>query len=133
MSSRPQFNPQPVFNAATGRSMAVNITSIPTIIQKLSMISYAYSWTGTSPVGTVSVQVSNDYSQNSDGTVRTAGTWNTMTVNYNGTLVTTVPVTGNTGNGFIDIDQCAGYAIRTIYTAGSGVGTIDATINAKVA
>lgn len=129
MSSRPQLNPQSVI---TNGSMAGNLTSLPTVIQKLSMISYSLSWSGTAPVGTVSVQVSNDYSQNADGTVAHAGTWNTMTLNYNGTAVTVIPVTGATGNGFIDIDETAAYAMRLIYTAVSGTGSLNVIIAGKV-
>lgn len=111
--------------------MSGNITGAVTLIQKISMLSYAYSWSGTSPVGTVSVQVSNDYSILPNGTVNNAGTWNTLTLNVGGSLVTTIPVSGNTGNTFVDIDSGA-YAIRTIYTAISGTGTLQCTINGKV-
>lgn len=90
------------------------------------MMSYAYSWTGTSPVGVISVQVSDDYSVNSDGSVNNPGTWNTLT------LSVTPTVTGNTGNGYIDIDQLGAYAIRTVYTATSGTGTLQAVYKGKV-
>jgi len=137
MSSRPQFNPQivipsPQGQPANGSSMGANIISAPTIIQKLSMISYGISWSGATPVGTVSVQVSNDYSLNEDGTINNPGTWNTMTLNYNGTPTTAIPVTGSTGNGFIDVDATAAYAIRLIYTFTSGSGTLKAVVNGKV-
>jgi len=112
--------------------MAGNITSAPTILQSLSLVSYAFSWTGTSPVGTISIQVSNDFALTPEGQVSNAGTWNTLTLNYGGSAVTTIPVSGNTGNGFVDLDPTAGYAIRAIYTATSGSGTLIATINGKV-
>ena len=137
MSTRTNLRPQiiipsPQGSPANGASMATNITSAPTILQSLIAVSYGISWAGTSPVGTVSVQVSNDYSLNPNGTVNNTGTWTVLTVQYQGSAVTTIPVTGNTGNGFIDIDTIAAYAIRLIYTAGSGVGTLTATINGKV-
>lgn len=138
MATRPQFNPYIVIpNAAaspanTG-SMAANIFSKPTIIQKLSMISYQAEWTGTTPIGAASVEVSNNYSLNPDGSVKNAGTWTTMTFQYNGTAVTSVPITGNAGNGFFDIDATGSYAMRFVYTATSGTGTLQVTINAKVA
>jgi len=112
--------------------MAANITSSPTIMQSLSILSYSFSWTGTSPVGTISIEASNDYSLNPNGTVNNAGTWNVMTVNYQGSAVTTVPVSGNTGIGFIDISPTGAYAVRAIYTAGSGTGNLTATVNGKV-
>lgn len=124
MSSRPQAAP---FLVITNGSMAGNITSEPTIIQKLSMIGYDISWTGTTPVGVMSVQVSNTYSENADGSVRNAGNWTTLT------LSSTPAVTGNTGNGFIDVDATGAFAIRLVYTRTSGTGTMNATITAKVA
>lgn len=133
MSSRPQFNPYPVIDAV---SMATSITSTPTVIQKLSMPSYSYSWSaGATPVGTVSVQISNDYTQNADGSVRNAGTWTAIYFQLDGapTLVNSAPITGNSGNGFIDVPITGAYAIRTVYTRVSGSGTMTVIINAKVA
>lgn len=97
------------------------------------MISYSLSWAGTSPVGTVSVQASNDYAVYPDGTVKNAGTWSTLTLSVNGSPVSTIAISGNTGNGLIDLNSCAAYAIRLIYTRTSGSGTMQAVINAKVA
>lgn len=129
MSTRPQFSPHPVIAAG---NMAGNVTSPATIVQKISMFSYSYSWTGTAPVGTIGVQVSNDYSLNADGSVGNAGTWNNLPLNVSGSIVTTVPVTGDTGNGFVDIDQMGAYAARTVYTATSGTGTLRVIISGKV-
>lgn len=130
MSDRPLIKPTLVI---TSGDMSGNLTSRVTILERVSMMSYAYSWSGSTPIGTVSVQVSNDYSENPDGSVKTAGTWNSLVLGYNGTQASTIPVTGNTGNGFIDIDSQAGYAIRTIYTAASGTGTLNVTVKGKVA
>lgn len=124
MASRPILPP---FLVITNGNMSSNITSISTIIQNLSMLSYAVTWSGTTPVGTVSVQASNDYSQNSDGSISNPGTWNTLP------LSSTTTVSGNTGNGFIDIDAQAGYALRFVYTAGSGTGSMNVTASGKVA
>lgn len=129
MSTRTNLRPQPVIVAG---SMAGNLTSAVTILQSLSQCSYSLSWTGTSPVGTCSVQVSNDYAQNAVGGVANAGAWTTITLNQSGTPSTTIAISGNTGNGFIDINDTAAYAIRLIYTAGSGTGTLNATFNGKV-
>lgn len=124
MSSRPILQPMPVI---TNGSMATNITSVVTIISNISMMSYSYSWSGTTPVGTIIVEVSDDYAQNVDGSVKTAGTWNTLP------LSVTPTVSGNTGNGLIDIDQLGAYAIRTRYVATSGTGTLNAIFKGKVA
>src|SRR5277367_5826506 len=98
MSTRTNLRPQVVIS---GASMAANITSAHTIMQSLSLLSYSFSWAGATPVGTISIQASNDYALNPTGTVAYAGTWNTLTVSYQGSAVTTVPVTGNSGIGFI--------------------------------
>jgi hypothetical protein len=111
--------------------MATSIISSPTVIQKLSMISYSMSWVG-SPVGTASVQVSNDYTQNSDGSVMNPGTWNTLTLDYLGTPVQSIPITGANGSAFIDVDATGAYAMRLVYTATSGAATLQAIIHAKV-
>jgi hypothetical protein len=131
MSSRPHFVPYPVIDA---ESMATSLTSDVTVIQKLSCPSYSYSWAGTSPVGAVSVEISNDYSQNADGSVKNAGTWTAIYFQLNGAgaLVNSAPVTGNTGTGFIDVPITGAYAIRTVFTRTSGTGTLTATICCKV-
>ena len=124
MASRPILTPFPVI---TNGNMSGSITSAVTIIQNLSMISYDISWAGTAPVGTMSVQVSNTYSQNGAGQVSNPGEWTTLTLS-------TVPaVSGNTGNGFIDVDATGAYAMRLVYNFTSGTGLMQATVNAKVA
>jgi hypothetical protein len=130
MASRPILSP---FPAIVNGNMSGNIISAVTIIQNLSMLSYGVSWTGTTPVGTLMVEVSNDYSQYADGTVNNPGTWNTMYFYYNGAIVSSVPITGNTGNGLFDILETAAFAMRLVYTAGSGTGVLQAVLNGKVA
>jgi hypothetical protein len=124
MSSRPILSPFPVI---INGNMSGNITSAVTVIQNLTMIGYDISWAGIAPVGTMSVQVSNTYSQYSDGTVNNPGNWTTLTLSE-------VPaVSGSTGNGFIDVDATGAYAMRLVYNFTSGTGLMQATINAKVA
>ncbi len=129
MSTRTVLRPAVVLNAG---SMVGNLTSLPTVIQGLSGISYEVSWSGSSPVGTISVQTSNSYSLNPNGVTDTAGTWTTIYLNVNGTPATTMPVSGNTGNGFSNLPGMEGYAIRLIYTAGSGTGALTAIVSGKV-
>lgn len=124
MASRPLMGPFPVI---TDGDMSGDIISLPTIIQNISMLSYDISWAGTTPVGAMSIQVSNTFSQNADGTIRDGGNWTTVPLS-------SVPaVSGNTGNGFIDVDALGAYAVRLVYTRASGTGLMNAKITAKVA
>jgi len=124
MASRPIFTPYLVIDSG---DMSGNITSKVTVIQNLSMLSYDISWSGSTPVGVMSVQFSNSYSQNADGSVRNAGNWTTITLNNPSN------VSGNTGNGMIDIDATGAFAMRLVYTRASGTGTMNAVVNGKVA
>ena len=130
MATRTSLRPQIVLSAG---DMSTNLTSIPTILASLSMCSYSLSWAGSTPVGSVSIQCSNDFSLNPDGTVNNLGTWSVMTVQLAGVPVSVIPITGNTGTGFIDITETAAYAIRLIFTKGSGTGNLSVTFNGKVA
>lgn len=137
MSTRSNLRPQIVIpsaqgSPANGSSMAANITSAPTVLQSLSKVSYSLSWSGTAPVGTASVQVSNDYAIGPNGLVINPGTWTTLELDVAGTPSMTVPITGATGTAFIDILETVAYAIRLQYTAASGTGTLQAIINGKV-
>lgn len=123
MASRPLFSPMQVI---TNGDMSGNITSKVTIIQNLSMLSYDIAWSGSAPVGVMSVQLSNTYSQNADGSIRNPGNWTTII------LSVPAPVSGDTGNGMIDVDATGAYAVRLVYTRTSGTGSLNATINGKV-
>jgi hypothetical protein len=138
MSSRPHFSPYIVYPNANAQpantnSMAANFITEPTIIQKLSQISYSVVWTGTAPVGTISVQGSNDFSISPSGAVINPGTWNNLILSYGGSNTTAIPISGNSGNGIIDLASTGLYAIRLTYTATSGTGTATVIVNAKVA
>lgn len=130
MSTRPHVGPELVINA---QSMATSLESAPTIIQKISMPSYEVVWSaGSTPVGTVSVQVSNDYSLYPNGNVHNTGTWTTLWLQVGITTTQTIAISGNSGNGFIDVPITGAYAIRLIYTRTSGGGTMNVYFSAKV-
>lgn len=127
MSSRPILTPKAVVGGDSGisGSMAADIHSLVTVIQNVSYISYTLVFSGT-PTGEFTVEVSNDYSQNKDGTVRNPGNWVPLTLSAN------TDATGSAGTGFIDIDGCAAYAMRLTYTRTSGTGSLIATVAGKV-
>lgn len=130
MSTRTNLRPCSVI---TNGSMAASLTSSPTVLQSLTKVSYSAAWSaGSTPVGTISVQVSNDYVPNADGTSNSSGTWNTVPLLLSdGTTATSVAVSGNTGNGFVDVVTGA-YACRLIYTRASGSGTLNVVVVGKV-
>lgn len=131
MSNRPFIKP---FSVITDGNMSGNITSDVSILQLPTVGVYTYSWSGATPVGAISIEISNDYSEGGiNGKPVNAGTWTAIYFTLNGSTVTnSAPVTGNTGTGAIEFSTGA-YAIRTKYTFTSGTGTLQAVICAKVA
>jgi hypothetical protein len=128
MASRPLAGP---FQAINNGTMTANIAGKPSIVNNMSMVSYSFTWSGTTPVGTVAIQVSDDYSTYADGTVNNPGTWNNLPITYSGSSVTSIPLTGNTGNGIIE-GITSSYAIRPYYAFTSGTGTLNAIFTGKV-
>ncbi len=136
MSTRSNIRPQQVIpsaqgSPANGSSMAADIISAPTIMQSLTVANYSVSWTGTSPVGAIVIEASNDFVLNPQGGV-SGGTWNALPLSLGGQTVTSIPVTGNSGTGMIDIDTLGAGAIRLHYVATSGVGALVSYVAGKV-
>jgi hypothetical protein len=131
MSTRPNINPFPVISSG---SMAADITSDVTVMPLVSGVSYQVVWTGTSPVGDLYLQGSNTYELNPDGSVKTQGTWSTMYVSINGGApAASMPISGNTGDGLIEVERTNLKYIRLFYDRTSGTGTLNATLTGKVA
>ncbi len=135
MSDRPLIAPsndQPLIGIGSkynSGSMAGSITGPASIIQRLPGISYSVVWSGT-PTGTFTVQVSNDYSENRDGSVRNAGSWSDLpSSSFQGTYPAPA---GSGGNGMLDVNVTNVYAIRLNYTRVSGTGQLTVIPCAKV-
>lgn len=124
MASRPLMAPYQVITS--GNMASASITSTVTIISNTTLVSYSLSWTGSTPVGVISVEVSNDYSENVDGSVRNSGNWTPMT------LQGSTAVSGNTGTAMVNLAEMAAYACRLKYTRTSGTGTLQGYIVGKV-
>jgi hypothetical protein len=132
MSSRPNIKQ---YQAIEDGDMSADIVSEITILQMVTVGVYTFSWSGSSPVGNISVEISNDYMPGAPSSEKpiNAGTWTQVYFTLNGSsVVNSAPVSGNTGTGAIEFTTGA-YAIRTKYTATSGTGLLQAVINCKVA
>lgn len=130
MSSRPFVKQFPVIEDG---NMSGDITSAVSIVQMISIGAYTYSWSGTSPVGNIQVEVSNDYKPGvMDTDPVDSGTWTPIYFTLNGSsVVNQAPVSGNTGTGVIEFSTGA-YAVRTKYVFTSGTGTLQSVVNLKV-
>jgi hypothetical protein len=93
--------------------MSGNITGSTTYIGALLIGSLAISWTGSTPVGNIAVQISND------GSV-----WVTQSI---------VPTGGADGQTIFNLSDIGYLYIRVNYTRTSGSGTLSASITGKVA
>lgn len=125
MSSRPIITAHKVI---TNGDMSVSITSPPTVITNVSMISYEISWSGNAPAGSIDVQVSNSFSPNVQG-----GPQGNPVI-WTSVILSAVPlISGNSGNGFIQLADLPAHAIRIVYTPTSGTGLMTAIVAGKVA
>jgi hypothetical protein len=110
-----------------GTSMASSFTTDP-----INLISiYAYSiqvvWgSGSSPVGTFTLQGSNDAGDNGSGQGVSAPT------NFTNITNSSQAISGTPGSILFDVVQCSYRWVRLAYTATSGSATIsDGVINVK--
>lgn len=125
--------PSPLASPVNTGDMSANIVSAPTIIQMLSLVAYSVSWVGSGGLGgAFSIEVSNDFALNPDGSIKNVGTWNTLYFSYQGQVVSSVAITEDTGNGLFDVDLTGAYASRLRYTADGGTGALQAIICGKV-
>lgn len=131
MSTRTSLRPHPVIVA---KPMTADIISDPTILQSITSVSYTAYWSGTSPIGALAVEVCNDCQVLPDGEiVANTGHWVPVALTDDtGALVTSIPISGNSGQKFINVTKIAGYAIRLHYIFTSGTGTLDAIVCGKV-
>lgn len=118
------YNVQYPYHLINAVSMAATITSAAQNIITQDNVGLQLNWTGT-PVGTFSVQVSNDHAENPLGNVTVAGNWTTLT------LSASVTAAGSADTAFIDINQSGAYFLRVVYTRTSGTGTLNCYLTAK--
>ncbi len=109
-----------------GASTTSSINGTPINIQYLDDIGVQFSWTGSNPAGTITLQVSNDYNKHTQ-----VGTWSTVQTtpgtNYS------VSLGGTPGNTFADFDLTGAVWLRPVFTTtGGSVGTITCVTSAKM-
>lgn len=104
----------PPFLLATSE-LNSSFTTAVTTISMMDNICAQVIWSGaSSPVGTMDVQGSLNYSVGTGGTVLNAGTWTGLGLN--------TAVSGSSGTILFDLNQLSFPYIRLSYTASSGDG-----------
>lgn len=118
----------------SGDMSAASLTSAITNIQFLDNIGIQLNFSG-SPVGTFAAQISADYSQDAQGNVLVAGNWIPVTLTYwDGTMYvsgTSIPTSVGSPI-YLDLVELSAPWIRIVYTKGSGTGTLNTFITAKM-
>ena len=114
MSRKNIITPFKIFDAV---DISTNQTqSTPTNTSRLDKASITLNWTGTAPVGTITVEARNG----SDDV------WHELDFG------SAISISGNTGSHELIFNELPFEEIRVLYTAGSGTGTLDAILVAKV-
>lgn len=105
--------------------MSGDLTSSVTNIEFIDNVGLQLNFSG-SPVGIFSVQVSIDYTQDSQGVVSNAGNWISIPLNP-------IPAaTGSANNIYIDLNQLSAPWVRVFYDFTSGTGTLNSLICGKM-
>lgn len=91
----------------------------------LDNIGVQFVWTGT-PTGTFGMDVSNNATLNTDGTV-SGGTWTPIVF----TDPSPPAATGSSGNGYLELNQTTAAFVRVTYTKVSGTGACTAYLTGK--
>lgn len=114
-------------NITSGNMASASITSAVTNVEGLDNIGLQFTWVGTAPIGSFTVEISIDYAQDYLGNVTNAGTWNTLAIS---------PAVNATGaasdSAFIALNQLPAPWVRTKYTKTSGTGTLQGYITGKM-
>ena len=103
------------FKMLDAADISTNQTSELTNVLKLDQASIILEWSGSSPVGTVTVEARNG----SDGNF------------YELDMGSTISISGNSGNHQLLFSEMPFSDIRLQYTSTSGTGSLTATITSK--
>lgn len=89
-------------------------------IKNMDKASIILEWTGSSPVGTIDVQV-----RNIKEPVGPVTSWISLDMGA------TINITGASGNHILRFDELPFSEVRLVYTSVSGTGSLTATVTAK--
>lgn len=98
-------------NVLVNGDMTTTLTTPSLNINEVSLNGIQCVWNGSSPVGVLSVNVSND--------------------NINWTSMGTLPVSGNSGSDAFNVQLSAFCWLQVVYTPTSGSGSLNISINQK--
>jgi len=116
----------------SGDMSQTSIASDPWSMDQMKGFAVQPIWTGSSPVGTITIQGSNDDGGTSGGNPPVITNWTTVSFKDNtGATVSSFSVSGNSGNTMIQDDAQYYRWARLVYTKGSGTGTLSARLEAK--
>ena len=108
-----------------GQSMAASFNGTPINLQYWDNCGIQLIWTGSDPLGTITVGVSLNYNP-----VTQSGTWTTLQITQ-GTNLTVTP-NGVAGNAYLDLNQLSTPWILVQYTtAANSSGNLTAIIGGK--
>ena len=102
------------YQIVTDGDMSANITSPSVDISNVDDISIVYDWVGTSPIGTLIVQVKNGDSP-----------WSQLDISPPASVL------NNSGNNNIQITNVSFKELRLAYNHTSGTGTLNAYLTGK--
>ena len=129
MSDRPYLKPDLNKPVISNQDMTASFNGPATVLAQKTALSWQLVWTGT-PTGTFSVQTSNTFSQNPEGSIGNAGSWDTIPSSaFTGSLPAP---SGSAGSGTIDLVGTGVFAVRLVYTAVSSDGTLNVYPCSKV-
>lgn len=110
-----------MFGASGADMSQALVTSSITGINWMDNAGILLSWTGTSPVGAFTIEVSNDYNLSTQN----AGIW--VALDFGSTIA----ISGNTGTHILSMNQLPYTYMRAKYTKTSGTGTLTAVLSTK--
>lgn len=112
----------PVTIISAGDMSAASVTSTALDINQAYSFSIQAAWTGSTPVGTLQIQGSNDIV----ASISNVTNWSNV-----GGTAGTAAVSGNAGSAMLEIPVAEYHYVRVVYTKTSGTGTINATFFSK--